>query len=685
MKDKFSLFFKLMQKLFYVYLIILGLFLLFRLSILFVFGDFSELINYKIDVLNAFYVGAKFDTSVIAYGLLPILLYALIFSIFYIKNNKRRYYYFSVISKWYFVFISMVFLIILITDYFFYSYFQTHISPVIYGLKNDKTSAILLSMWTDYPVIKILLVIILFFFIFKSLFAKVLDVISKKQISFKKLNPIVFILILGVYFIALRGSLGMFPLRLDHTSISTNTFVNELVLNGPFALKIAKGLQEESSAVHIDNKRTLKHYSFKSKKEALEVYLGKSINDNNVKRVLTIKTKQNDFLQKNPPNVVFVLMESFSNHYFDLHSKELNLFGELEQELANCYVFRNFLSAENLTVETLEGILLGTPNSPISQSPYYNIQFNSSVATPFKEAGYQTSYLTGGQLGWRNTGRLIKKQNFDIIQGSSFLEKKYKNPEYFTWGIHDEYLYKHLFDVLNKSKKPQFIFALTISNHTPYDLPKHFKKPKLTLSDSILDKLSTKKEIALKNLTSYHYSATELGKFIKRIRNSPLGDNTIIVATGDHNVRGIFKYNSDELFYKKSVPLIMYVPEKYKPSFVNLKRFGSHKDIFPTIFNLSLSNKSFIKTGNDLFSTIKTNYFAENEHTTTGNKYGVVIRNSNKKAYYYKWKDSLNYKGLISTTIEKTPELLSLKRKMEAHGATMMLNIQDEIIINSDK
>lgn len=656
------------------------MFMMFRSALFVYFGDFTELAAYKLDVINAFIVGAKFDTSVIAYAFLPIFFYTLVFSAFYTKNNKRGYYYYSKINRIYLTLVSMLLLLVSIVDYFFYSYFQTHISPVIFGLKNDKTEAILISMWTDYPVITVLVIIVLFFLVFVKAFKHLYRKLLNTTISFKKYNPLLVLLTLGIFFIGIRGSLGMFPLRLDHTTISTNSFVNELVLNGPFALRIANGLQKETLQIHLDRKKTLQEGGFSYESEVLNWYLNtKNPKSTNIKESLTVTTKKNSLLETRPPNVVFVLVESLSNHYLDLHSKELNLLGELDNELSNCLVFRNFLSAKNLTVKTLESILLGTPKAPISQSSFAHIKLNSSIANPFKKAGYQTTYLTGDQLGWRNTGRFIKKQNFDKVQGFSFLEKKYTNPEYFAWGVHDEYLYQHMFDLLNESKNPQFIFTLTVSNHTPYDLPKQAVIPIQKISDSLAKLLIPSTGLSLKNFASYYYSANELGKFIKKVRNSPLGANTIIIATGDHNERGMFNYSTSELFLKRSVPLILYIPKAYKPLFIDENRFGSHKDIFPTIFNLALSKTDYIKTGNDLFSTVETDFFAENDHITGGNKYGV-INHKNGKVNYYKWKDTTQFKGLIQTSITASPELLKLNRKMEAHKAAMMLNFQNDVL-----
>lgn len=679
LQHKYGLFFNLTKKLFFVYLVLLSVFMLFRTYILFNFGDLSELKNFKLNILKAFYVGGKFDTSVIAYGLLPVLIASLFFALFSKKNNQKQNILFSKITRFYFVLISMLFLILAIIDYFFYKFFQTHISPVIFGIKDDKTSAVIDSIWTDYPVIKIVILLLVMLFVFIKTYKKIVTTKQEQFFTFSKFNSIAVLLILGLYFVGMRGTLKGKTIEIKDTSVSTNTFVNELVLNGPFAIKIANSLNNEYQTFDTDANTTLKKYNFKNTNEVLTSYLGNTDNAS-FKDSRFVRTKKNIYLEENPPNVVFVLVEGLGRHYFDLHTKETNLLGDLELELPHLYYFKNMLSARNGTIETLESILVGTPKSSIAQSPYFIINYTSSVANPFKEVGYQTTYITGDNLGWRNTGKFIKSQNFDNVLGLNFLKKKFVNPASFTWGVHDEYLYNHIFDVLNNAKKPQFVFTLTISNHTPNDVPLTFKQKPIKLTEEVKEKNRTSLDYITKNFKSYQYAADALGKFIHKIRTSPLGKNTIIIATGDHNVRGMFNYNTDELFLKRSVPILMYIPDDYKPKTkVNLNRFGSHKDIFPTLFNLSLSNKKIVKTGNNLFSehTKQTDFFAQNAHDLAGNHKGVVFIDG--KTQYYKWKDTINFIGLQATTKEQSPELYKLKRKMDAHAAFTLLSIQQDI------
>lgn len=481
---------------------------------------------------------------------------------------------------------------------------------------------------------------------------------------------------LGIYFIGLRGTFSMFPLRLHHTTVSTDSFVNELVLNGVFAFKIANSFKRHIKNIDLNTQKTLQQYGFKNIKDALSKYKEKPVDSLvDTEKEMFLKTPKDKFLEKNPPNVVFILIESFSRHYFEFHQKDFNLLGDLEKELAYCTVFKNFTSARNGTIESLEGLLVNTPRTALSQSPYARIRLNSSVANPFKNANYHTTYLTGDRLGWRNTGKFIKAQNFDDVLGTSFLENKYKNPEKYEWGIFDEYLYTHIFDQLSHSKQAEFIFVLTVANHTPYSVPSTYKPKPLHMPEAVIKKLRTSKDIAMKNFLAYQYTADQLGKFIHRIRTSALGENTIIVATGDHNERGMFNYSTDELILKRSVPLILYIPKNYKPKEkIDLKRFGAHKDIFPTIYHLSLSDKSYFYSGNDLFSDDRNmDYYSLNDYDLIGSKEGAII---NSKKLYYVWQDDSHLKVIDA---KENENLSKIAQKAKAQAACIWYTIQEDI------
>ncbi|VAV86351.1 hypothetical protein MNBD_BACTEROID02-1055, partial [hydrothermal vent metagenome] len=522
-------FLKFSIKIFIIYLVQLIVFQLFRLSVLIYFGNFNELAELKLDILKAFWVGYKFDTSVIFYGLIPVFLFTLIF---FVVPQRSLTVYARKVPLFFKVYLKIIFFIlffILIADFYFFQFFQSHFNQLVFGIKNDDTWAVLVSVWTDFPVIKILIIIAIFNIAYGKFINRILNKPIYISIENKVKNIAIVLLILIGFLVGMRGSLGTFPLRGDDTSISTNIFVNRLVFNGVFALKNAYGMAKDFNEVDVDINKMLKQNGFENVESAISAYTNTNYSKgDDLKKELIKTTAVNKFLIDNPPNVVFVLMESMSRHYMDLHSEKTNLLGKLEGQLNDCYVFKNFLSATNVTIQSLEDILTGSPRTPISQSKFFSISLETSVAKPFKDNNYNTSFISGAKLGWRNIGNFISNQYFDEIRGYSYLIEKYKNAEYFEWGVHDEYLFNDIFDKLSNSNKPEFIFALTVSNHTPFYLPEDYKPINIELTDKIKQKIRVSKTIAKKNFISYQYANNLLGEFIEKVKNSPFGDNTII-------------------------------------------------------------------------------------------------------------------------------------------------------------
>jgi phosphoglycerol transferase MdoB-like AlkP superfamily enzyme len=495
-------------------------------------------------------------------------------------------------------------------------------------------------------------------------------------------------LFLVLFFLGMRSSLSTFPLLKDDATISPNNFINSIVPNGVFALAEAISEREHFS-IDTDMDKTLKSYNFVSKRQVIETYLGKQLAGNgNLVDSLYRYTPENAFLQENPPNVIFILMESMSNYYLDLHSDSLNLLGSLEQALDHCYLYRNFLSCHNGTVHSLEGLLLNSPLNPLSQSKYFDQSFSTSCALPFYEKGYHTAFITGAKLGWRNLGLFVGKQYFQQVEGNSIILDKVKGAIECEWGVFDEFMFDRIFDCLSESsdhKKPAFIFGFSTSNHTPFEHPDSYQPYSVKIPENISNVLRTSIEIARKNFTNYQYANDCLGKFIERVRNSPFGKNTIIAASGDHNTLQLFDYADGQLLQKRSVPLVLYVPEQYlKDKSTDIQVFASHKDIFPTLFNLALSDAKYAGMGFDLFdkSISRTEFFGVNAYNTAFNDFGAVILGDTP--LYYKW-TTPQRKTLIPTTANETPELKILIEKTKAYSAAATLLIQNEISKNEKK
>ncbi len=602
---KFNRFYSSCVHVLFYYLISLFIFSAFRIIHLYTYGDPATFSPIDISYLKiAFIKGFKFDSIVACYFGLVLFLFAAL-GIFSAIHHIT-----STMFKYLTLLFLFLFILIETVDFYYFQFFQNHFDNMVFGIVEDDTKAVLTSFWTDYPLIWIMLFLIAVFVGLYYLTNRLFSIKPKFPFSSawtKFVFVIVFISLLGI---GMRGSWGLFPIGKDDMVFCSNQAINNCAANSVFYLKEAIA-DRKKYQINPDYVPVLKKYGFNNLKEPFSIYTNQDrIIDPSY---LLATTPKDTFLEENPPNVVLFIMESFSNYYLSWHSKELNLLGELENQLPSCLLYRNFLPCTNGTIHSFEGIIYNSPSTPLSQSQYSNLKLGSSVALPFKKAGYSTTFMTSGKLGWRNIGKYTANEYFDNIIGCYDIKYSMDSVQDCTWGVYDEYLFKSVYQQLkNKGDKdnPSFIVALTITHHSPYDLPNNYKPYSIRIPDKIMDDIKTSKEIAVHGLTCFQYVNNYLGEFIKQIRESDLGDHTIIAVTGDHNSRHLHNFKSEELFLQLSVPLLLYVPEKYLANkTIDLNRFGSHKDICPTLFNLSLSGIDYLKSGNNLLSNDTTIHF----------------------------------------------------------------------------
>ncbi len=600
-------------RLFIVFLLFLLLFGVFRILFLISSENITDILSDKKNLFAAFSMGFRFDSSCIFYGLIPVAFVFLIGLFFYKSSIYNRFsFHFSII---YSTILFTLFLFISTIDFFFYQYFQSHINIAIFGFFEDNTSALLKTFWTDYPVIPVFAGLAVFIVCCYFLMRKIMSVkFSIPQYPYW-IKICIVILFIGIFIEGVRGfSFKAAPLRLIHSEVTLDSSVNSLVLNGVFALKTA--IKDKiSQEINSNLNETVKESGFPSINNAVSYYVNHQVinNEDSLRNALFTQTPENLFLKENPPHVVFILMEGMGTNLWMYHDKDkLNLLGELEDVLPYAYVFKNFTSSTQSTITSLESLMINnTFKTSIAQSTFANDSLHSSVAYVFKQKGYTTNFVTSGNFGWRNLDDFIPRQYFDTLVDAGNLDDFYPNVEKNDWGCYDEFMFDYIYDELKQNQNyPQFIFGLTTTNHSPFHLPKSYKPYPIDIKQ-INRKILFDDKVAKIHFTTYQYANDCLGRLIKRIKASSIGDNTIIVVTGDHCVRGLFDYSNTELLTKYGVPLLLFVPEKYKPAIhPDLTNFGSHKDVFPTIFNLALSNASYLKSGVNLFSDEANDNFA---------------------------------------------------------------------------
>jgi len=539
------------------------------------------------ELVNLFIMGFRFDIKLIATILLIFLYVPGIFFLFFRQRLFLR------VEQVLLFALFIVLFIFSFIEFGYYLFFGNAIDLLIFGIVDDGTSAVLHSILGDWRLVFLSVISAVFvgglsYVYYKKYIHKpdVYTTANRGKASLKIIGIIVFLMLLA------RGTLDTFPLSRKIVNTNDNAFLNALVLNPMWHFYYAKRDKDENDFTVTSNK-ILKIAKVKSLDE-LKERAGYTV-DNPLKRV----TPKNTLLEKKPPHVIFVLCEGWSIHPVLGQSKENNILGEFAKHKDEDYFYTGFFSNAYGTNPTIENLLLNSPIAGISQSRATKISFDYSAVLPFKRKGYSIHFLSGGSSAWRNHNQFWPRQGFDDYIGRSTLEKHFGVHSDNPWGIYDEYLFEYLKESMlshDKEDKPSFTFVLTTNNHTPVRLPKSFKDPKFHL-----EKLGFPADDMLKynTLRAYHYQVNALGKFLTWLKSSPMKDDVIVVATGDHILKGYDDYFRPKMQYLKyAVSTYLYVPKKYdrlKNTPQNVA--GSHEDLFPTLYELALSQASYYNFG----------------------------------------------------------------------------------------
>lgn len=655
-----NFYFRWIKNLFILFAISSLLMTIARLGFTLVFGDHQELLNNLPALKSAFILGFRYDLMPLAYiNALPFLLLNLCYFIPKLGYQWIRKFIICFLVIFYFILAWLY-----VCDYGFYSFFQDHINILFFGLFEDDTIALMISIWKNYNVI--LWAIFLFVVHYTSYrLIKLMFSPYEFDLKIKKFDwrvPVIFSVGLVFLAFAARGNFTRLPLSIEDAHISKNDFINKVSINGPLSLNRAYKIRKTHGTGNFDY---LKRSGFSSWQEAYKAVFRKEAGKN-LFTSLTHTSAYNPKLEETKPHVVLLVMESFGSYWNDHNSDSFNLLGELKTHFDQDILFKNFLPSENGTIGSIVSITTGQVIRPgarfLSESEFMKTYIRSSGHLPYKEQGYQTHFVYGGKLGWRDLGKFLVVQEYDHLWGAD--EIKEAIPELNNllganlgneWGIFDEYLYTFLEEKLKTADAPQLFVVLTTSNHPPFEVPKTYKPLPLEMSDEMSSKITISKEMALLRFRGLQYSNHKAGEFISRIKKSALGNKTVIGLTGDHSYWIAKGVGSDEEFRRYAVPFYIYAPESLSPAKYDKDNFGSHEDIFPTLYHVSLSNQKYLKLGENLFT--ETGYAV--------NSSGLVA--SKKGAYHHKkfWKWKSLDGQILEESADKIPEL-------EEHQAGMI-------------
>jgi hypothetical protein len=219
-----------------------------------------------------------------------------------------------------------------------------------------------------------------------------------------------------------------------------------------------------------------------------------------------------------PPNVLFVMTESFRSHeLWDLmKSENPQMVPGYKALAADGVTFTNVLSTGQSTSYGQEALLCG-----LYSPPGYSLMVRLPLAKVvclqdmFASQGYNISFLAGSDNNFNNREQFYRYHMVPTL--ISELDFDPKQPKGW-WGYSDDALLSKTVDVLKQSQKPFFSTVLMLSSHLPHQLPQD--------APASIDR----------NLGIYEqmvqYLDWAMQRFYKRMAEEL--PNTILVVTGDH-------------------------------------------------------------------------------------------------------------------------------------------------------
>jgi phosphoglycerol transferase MdoB-like AlkP superfamily enzyme len=428
-------------------------------------GDFG-------DYIGSFEYGLIFDSALSSYILLGSLVIYILYKVLSVMRLEvigRHLYYLYCLT------IGIVFFTIMILDIWYYNTFTHHADITIFGYTGHMHE-IWSTFWMEYPVIKIILWILLTVVTYTACSIINFNKVANRNLKFNFLEVIksslIIIVTIPIFVISARGGITGATLTWGRAEFSQNYFVNQIALNGVFALLQSVDVNrnmKSSNADSINRKFTSEELQTNIRgylTQPQDIYLpGKNI-------LRRVTDTQKPIIK---PNIVMVLMESFMGANVGALGYEPNLTPNYNRLAKEGIIFKNIYSTGKRSNRGVVSAITGYPSSygqALIKKAIAGRRTFYSIPDILKGRGYETSFYYGGDIEFDNMKAFLVRNGIDEIYDVKRFSKEDKT---IAWGVPDDKVFDEMSDDLKEMKQPFFTEVFTLSNHSPYDVPEKFK------------------------------------------------------------------------------------------------------------------------------------------------------------------------------------------------------------------
>ena len=282
-------------------------------------------------------------------------------------------------------------------------------------------------------------------------------------------------------------------------------------------------------------------------------------------------------------NLLVLQVESLENFVIGQSVDGQEVTPTLNRLLSNSLYFDNYYTQINEGTSSDADLMTNTSVFPVRKgSTFFRFPYTTYNSLPviMEKHGYTTTAIHPDNGEYWNWMEALDNMGFQQCIDS----KSFEMDEVIFLGLSDGSFLRQVKDTVINQKAPFYNFMVTLTSHSPFEMPLRHQKLKLTgqLADSRLGGY----------FQSINYTDRCIGTFIDELEKSGVLDNTVLVIYGDHD--SVHKYFKDEiqsiqpsqqwwLENDKKIPLLIYSKGQQAQT---INTTGGQIDLMPTLLYL---------------------------------------------------------------------------------------------------
>jgi len=537
-------------------------------------------------LLGAFVLGARFDLRLTLLLLAPMLVASLLPAM-----NPER-------SPWarrfwcgHLALVTTILLLVQVSDLAHYGYLGEHLnaSSLRFFLNPVISTQMLLE---SYPIfwgglgLAAFAVVMLLLFRFTMSRSYAIEIPTPTFLG----NLLVTTVTVAIFAAGIYGKFSWYPLRWSDAYATPRRFASDVALNPMLffigSLGVAETRKYDEAAVRAAYGRVSKYLNVETPDP----------------EGLTFKRQiRPAALSGSRPNVVIVLLESFSAHKTGAFGNPLDASPRFDEIARDSLLYTNFYTPRRGTARGVFATMTGIPDTMTNRTASRNPQAVRQQIMVNQFEGYDRFYFLGGSANWANIRGLLGHNISDL---QIYEEGSFDSDRTDVWGISDLHLFEEANRILSASERPFFALIHCSGNHRPYTIPEDNRGFVLRQVDhDTLMESGFESEV---EFNSFRFLDHAIGFLIDEARDEAYFQNTVFLFFGDNGTggRAPHMYSGEEALglSEHHTPLAIYAPGLI-PEGRRIGLLASQVDVMATIASITGMPVTNTTLGRNLFDT----------------------------------------------------------------------------------